>query len=148
MVAGKLNSGCGLSSISCFVSGTDFISFKRKHIIRSRWYGFNGSPLCLFLSSMGDSGDYSFLVQDLATQRGCLFSLPFLRMVLLFFWGLFRELFPQLGKYLFSKFGIFGLVVLIEYHDHPVSAKPEVQQPTIAPQHLTKERDRDDIDEM
>lgn len=69
-------------------------------------------------------------------------------MVLLFFWGLFRELFPQLGKYLFSKFGVFGLVVLIEYRDHPVSAKPGVQQPTIAPQHLTKERDRDDIDEM
>ncbi|KAK4412251.1 ATP synthase subunit a [Sesamum alatum] len=126
MVAGKLNSGGGLSSISCLVSGTGFISFKRKHIIR---------PRC-------------FSVQDLVTQRGCLFSLPFLRMVLLFFWGLFRELFPQLGKYLFSKFGVFGLVVLIEYRDHPVSAKPGVQQPTIAPQHLTKERDRDDIDEI
>lgn len=51
-------------------------------------------------------------------------------------------------KYLFSKFGVFVLVVLIEYRDHPVSAKPWVQQPTIAPQHLRKERDRDDIDEM
>ncbi|KAL0386763.1 UNVERIFIED_CONTAM: ATP synthase subunit a [Sesamum latifolium] len=147
MVAGKLNSGGGLSSISCLVSGTGFISFKRKHIIRPRWYGFNGSPLCLFFSPIWAIPEITS-VQDLVTQRGCLFSLPFLRMVLLFFWGLFRELFPQLGKYLFSKFGVFGLVVLIEYRDHPVSAKPGVQQPTIAPQHLTKERDRDDIDEI